>query len=54
MSEKILELKEGIKAHLIKNDKFKTNLICIMLTEPLKRDTVTKNALIPLDRKSVV
>lgn len=48
MSEKILELKEGIKAHLIKNDKFKTNLICIMLTEPLKRDTVTKNALIPL------
>lgn len=48
MSEKILELKEGIKAHLIKNDKFKTNLICIMLTETLKRDTVTKNALIPL------
>ena len=48
MSEKIIELKEGINAHLIKNDKFKTNLICIMLTETLKRDTVTKNALIPL------
>lgn len=48
MSEKIIELKEGINAHLIKNDKFKTNLICVMLTTPLKRETVTKNALIPL------
>ena len=48
MSEKIIELKEGIKAHLIKNNKFKTNLICVMLTAPLKRDTVTLNALMPL------
>jgi predicted Zn-dependent peptidase len=48
MSEKIIELKDGIKAHLIKNDIFKTNLICVMLTTPLKRETVTLNALIPL------
>jgi predicted Zn-dependent peptidase len=48
MSEKIVELKDGIKAHLIKNDIFKTNLICVMLTTPLKRETVTMNALVPL------
>lgn len=47
MSEKQFEIKEGIKAHLIKTDLFKTNLICIMLTMPLERKSVTKNALIP-------
>ena len=47
MKEEIIELKDGIKAHLIKNDIFKTNLICIMLTVPLQRGTVTHNALIP-------
>lgn len=47
MSEKQIEIKEGIKAHLIKTDIFKTNLVCIMLTVPLKRETVTLNALIP-------
>lgn len=47
MSEKQFEIKEGIKAHLIKTDLFKTNLICIMLTMPLERKNVTKNALIP-------
>ena len=45
--EKQYEFKEGIKAHFIKTDLFKTNLICIMLTTPLRRETVTKNALIP-------
>jgi predicted Zn-dependent peptidase len=47
MIEEIIELKEGIKAHLIKNDIFKTNLICVMLTVPLKKENVTKNSLIP-------
>lgn len=47
MSEKQFEIKEGIKAHLIKTDLFKTNLICIILTMPLERKSVTKNALIP-------
>jgi predicted Zn-dependent peptidase len=41
------ELKQGINLHFIKTDKFKTNLICILLTVPLERQTVTKNALIP-------
>lgn len=47
MIEETIELKEGIKAHLIKNDIFKTNLICVMLTVPLKKENVTKNSLIP-------
>ena len=40
------ELKEGIKFHQIKTDKFKTNLVAIFLTTSLKRETVTQNALI--------
>jgi len=47
MGEKQIEIKEGIKAHLIKTDIFKTNLICVMITVPLKRETVTLNSLIP-------
>ncbi len=40
-------LKDGIKAHFIKTDLYKTDLSCIIITTPLKRETVTKNALIP-------
>lgn len=47
MGEKQFEIKKGIKLHLLKNNIFKTNLICIMLTVPIKRETVTLNALIP-------
>lgn len=47
MNEKIIELKKGIKLHLIKTDLFKTNLACILITVPLKRETVTLNTLIP-------
>ena len=45
--EKQYEVKEGIKAHFIKTNLFKTNLVCIMITTPLKRENVTKNALVP-------
>ena len=41
------EIKSGIKAHLIQNDIFKTNIACVILTTPLERNTVTANALIP-------
>jgi len=41
------EIKKGIKLHTIKTEKFKTNLIAIMLTTKLNRENVTKNALIP-------
>ena len=47
MVDNKLELKPGIKAHLIKTDIFKTNLISIIMTTPLKKENVTKNALIP-------
>jgi predicted Zn-dependent peptidase len=42
-----IELKQGINLNFIKTDKFKTNLICVLLTVPLERKTVTQNALIP-------
>lgn len=47
MGEKQFEIKKGIKVHLLKNNIFKTNLICIMLTVPIKRENVTLKALIP-------
>lgn len=47
MEYKQIEIKKGIKLHIIKTEKFKTNLIAIMLTTKLNRENVTKNALIP-------
>lgn len=47
MENKDIELKKGVKLHTIQTDKFKTNLIAVMLTTKLDRKTVTKNALIP-------
>ena len=44
---KTIEIKEGIKLHLINTNKFKTNLISVFLTTPLSKENVTKNALIP-------
>lgn len=42
------EIKNGINFHKISTNKFKTNLFAIFLTTPLKRETVTSNALLPL------
>lgn len=42
-----MKIKNGIDLHLIETNKFKTNLISIILTTKLERNTVTKNALIP-------
>ena len=47
MEYKVKEIKQGIKVHLINNDKFKTNLIAVFLTTELNRENVTKNAIIP-------
>ena len=47
MSDKKIELKQGIKLHLIPTNIFKTNLVCVLLTAPLEKETVTKNAIIP-------
>jgi len=42
-----LETKKGINLHIIKTNKFKTNLLAVFLSTPLSKETVTKNALIP-------
>ena len=46
MQYKEKEIKEGIRLHQIKTEKFKTNLIAIFLTMPISRENVTKNALL--------
>ena len=47
MKYKERELKKGIKLHTIETSKFKTNLIAVMITTKLEKETVTKNAIIP-------
>lgn len=44
---KNVEIKKGINLHIIKTNKFKTNLLSVFLTTPLQKETVTSNALIP-------
>lgn len=47
MNKTSVDLKQGIKAHVIKTDQYKTDLTCVIITTSLKRENVTKNALIP-------
>jgi len=47
MNKVSTEIKQGIKLHCIKTELYKTYISCIIITTPLKRETVTKNALIP-------
>lgn len=47
MEYNITELKQGIKAHYIKTDLFKTNLIAVFITEKLSKENVTMNTVIP-------
>ena len=44
---KNIEIKKGINLHVIKTNKFKTNLLSVFLSTPLAKETVTANALIP-------
>ena len=44
---KNIEIKKGINLHIIKTNKFKTNLLAAFLSTPLSKENVTKNALIP-------
>ena len=46
MQYKQTEIKKGIKLHEINTDKFKTNLIAVIITTKLNRENVTQNALI--------
>lgn len=47
MKDNKFDIKEGIKLHLIQTDLFKTNLACVLITVPLKKEEVTFNSLIP-------
>ena len=47
MSYEKIDIKKGITLHYIPNHIFKTNLISIFLSTPLKRETATWNALLP-------
>ena len=47
MKEKTIELFDGINLHLLKTDKFKTNLLAVFMLTDLNRENVTKNTLIP-------
>ena len=42
MEYKVKEIKKGIKLHLIRNEKFKTNLVSVFLTTDLNRENITK------------
>lgn len=52
MVKDIIEIKQGIKVHLIENKLFKTNIVCVLLTVPLTKENVTRNALIPFCLRS--
>ena len=47
MSYTTEEIKKGIKLHLIDTNKFKTNLITVVISMPLSREKVTLNTVIP-------
>ncbi len=47
MNYKKIEIKEGISVHEIETEQFKTNLLALFITVPLKKENVTKEALIP-------
>ena len=40
-------IKNGVRARLLKSDKFKTNIIGVFFSTELNKENVTKNALIP-------
>ena len=47
MGYRKVDIKEGIRLHILETNKFKTNLIGIFLTTPLNRENVTFNAMVP-------
>lgn len=47
MRTESIEVKKGITLHQIKTNKFKTDLIAIFISIPLKKETVTMDCIIP-------
>ena len=52
MKEKIINIKKGIKLHLINTDLFKTDLSVIFITIGLDKKNITKDVIIPEVLKS--
>lgn len=46
MNYKNDEIKQGINIHMVKTNKFKTNLLSVFITTPLNKENITKEALI--------
>lgn len=42
MERKIIQIKDGVKLHLLNTELFKTNLVAIFITVPMKKETVTR------------
>ena len=47
MSYTIEQIKQGVKLHCIETNKFKTNLMAVIITLPLNRENITYDTLIP-------
>ena len=47
MSYTIEEIKQGIKLHCIDTNKFKTNLMSVIITLPLNREKITFDTVVP-------
>lgn len=47
MKDKCIDIKKGIKLHLVNTNLFKTDLSVIFITIPLDRNTITENVIIP-------
>lgn len=47
MSYTVEEIKQGIKLHCIDTNKFKTNLMAVIITLPLNRERITFDTVIP-------
>jgi len=52
LKDKCIDIKQGIKLHLVKTDLFKTNLSVLFITIPLDRTTITEDVIIPEILKS--
>lgn len=42
MKRKSIQIKSGIKLHLLNTSLFKTNLVAMFITVPMKKETVTR------------
>ncbi len=47
MERKSFEISKGVNLHFLETEKFKTNVMSVYFRMPLRRDTITKAALLP-------